>query len=243
MSRLENALQTSQTFVTASIEAPGQLGTMLSGAAVSLLPPEDGKAASKEFRLVLLDEDLSIIDTLAVHTSYVAQTSYVSHDGPNTVSITGTETKLVDENGVLSVVLVEHHQQRRIGIKFHAHAPTHKLLRDVLPSLQFLALMKYAKSFLIYPRWAAIPYHEAVDITSLSTEFCTVVKRWYDLADSLNSLQPGTQPSLKFPDLDTQQPTWRALMTSNPIHESLISLSGDVKPDGHVIRIRDEGLQ
>lgn len=208
---------------------------MLSGAAVSLLPPENGKAVSKEFRLVLFDEDLSIIDTLAVYTSYVAQTSHVSHDGPHSVNVTGTETKLVDKSGVLSVVLVEHHQQQRIGIKFHAHAPTHKLLRDVLPNLQFLALMKYAKSFLVYPRWAAIPYHEAVDITSLSTEFLIVVKRWYDLADSLNNLQPDTQPSLKFPDLATKQPTWRALMTSNPLHESVINVSGDVQPDGHVI--------
>lgn len=170
MSRQENALQPSQTFVTTSIEAPGQLGTMLSGAAVSLLPPEDGKAVSKEFRLVLLDEDLSIIDTLAVYISYVAQTSHVSHDGPHLVSITGTKTKLVDESGVLSAVLVEHHQQQRIGIKFQADGPARKLLSDVLPSLQFLALMKYAKSFLVYPRWAAIPYHEAVDITSLSAE-------------------------------------------------------------------------
>jgi hypothetical protein len=151
------------------------------------------------------------------------------------VSITGTETKLVDESGVLSVVLVQHHQQQRIGIKFQGHGPARKLLSDVLPSLQFLALMKYANSFLVYPRWAAIPYHEAVDITSLSAEFCTVVKRWYDIADSLNNLQPDTQPSLKFPDLATKQPTWRALMTSNPLHESLINLSGDVKPDGHVI--------
>lgn len=235
MSRLENALQPSQTFVTASIEAPGRLGTMLAGAAVSLLPPEDGKAVSKEFRLVLFDEELSIIDTLAVYTSYVAQSSHVSHDGPNTVSITGTETKLVDKSGVLSVVLVEHHQQQRIGIKFHAHAPTHKLLRDVLPNLQFLALMKYAKSFLVYPRWAAISYHEAVDITSLSSEFCTVVKRWYDLASSLNELQPDAQPSLQFPDLAAKQPTWRALMTSNPLHENLINLTGEAKPDGHVI--------
>ena len=236
MSRLENALQPSQTFVTASIEAQGQLGTMLSGAAVSLLPPENGKAVSKEFRLVLFDEDLSIIDTLAVYTSYVSQTSHVSHDGPHSVNVTGTETKLVDKCGVLCVVLVEHHQQQRIGIKFHAHAPTHKLLNDVLPSLQFLALMKYAKSFLVYPRWGAIPYHEAVDITSLSTEFLIVVKRWYDLASSLNELQPDAQPSLQFPDLTTKQPTWRALMTSDPIHESLANLIGDEKPDSHVIR-------
>ena len=213
---LEN-MELSRTFVTASIEAKGRLGTMLAGAAVSLLPPDGDRPTSREFRLLLFDGDLTIIDSLAVSTSYVARTSSVSYSSTGPKTITGTETKLEDDSGVLSVVLVEHHQQGRIGVKFHAHAPANKPVAEVLPAMEFLAMMKYAKSFVVYPRWAAIPYHEAVDITELSPEFLTVVKDWYDLASSLNDIQPQSKLGMQFPNLAAPQRSWLNVDTLNPL--------------------------
>lgn len=207
--RWVDELQEPQTFVTASVEAPGRLGTMLAGAAVSLLPPDGNRPTSREFRILLLDEEFATIDALALTTSYIARTSVEE--------ITGTETKLVDDSGVVSIVLVEHHQQGRIGIKFHAHAPVNKPLKDVLPALEFLALMKYAKSCVVYPRWAAIPYHEAVDITELSPKFHAAVKSWYDLAESMKEISPATEPALRFPNLAAPQRSWLNIDTLPPV--------------------------
>lgn len=215
--RWVDELQEPQTFVTTSVEAPGRLGTMLAGAAVSLLPPDGNRAASRQFRILLLDEEFATIDALALSTSYVARTSTLSHSDAGTQEITGTETKLVDDSGVLSLVMVEHHQQERIGIKFHAHAPVNKPLKDVLPALEFLALMKYAKSCVVYPRWAAIPYHEAVDITELSPKFHAAVKSWYDLAESMKEISPATEPALRFPNLAAPQRSWLNIDTLPPV--------------------------
>ena len=215
--RWVDELQEPQTFVTASVEAPGRLGTMLAGAAVSLLPPDGNRPTSREFRILLLDEEFATIDALALSTSYVARTSTLSHSDAGTQEITGTETKLVDDSGVLSLVMVEHHQQERIGIKFHAYAPVNKPLQEVLPAMEFLALMKYAKRVVVYPRWASIPYHEAVDITELSPKFHAVVKYWYDLAESLTEIQPGIEPGMRFPNLAAPQGSWLNVDTLNPL--------------------------
>ncbi|NWO17445.1 MAG: hypothetical protein HLX46_11590 [Corynebacterium sp.] len=215
--RWVDELQEQQTFVTASVEAPGRLGTMLAGAAVSLLPPDGNRPTSREFRILLLDEEFATIDALALSTSYVARTSTLSHSDAGRQEITGTETKLVDDSGELSLVMVEHHQQERIGIKFHAHAPVNKPLKDVLPALEFLALMKYAKSCVVYPRWAAIPYHEAVDITELSPKFHVAVKSWYDLAESMKEISPATEPALRFPNLAAPQRSWLNIDTLPPV--------------------------
>src|SRR5699024_1508367 len=103
--RWVDELQEPQTFVTASVEAPGRLSTMLAGAAVSLLPPDGNRPTSREFRILLLDEEFATIDALALSTIYVARTSTLSHSDAGTQEITGTETKLVDDSGVLSLVM------------------------------------------------------------------------------------------------------------------------------------------
>src|SRR5690625_7783437 len=95
--RWVDELQEPQTFVPASVEAPGRLGTMLAGAAVSLLSPDGNRPTSREFRILLLFEEFATIDSLALSPFCVARASTLSLRDAGTLLFTVTEHNLLDE--------------------------------------------------------------------------------------------------------------------------------------------------
>lgn len=184
------------------IDAPGELGGALTGAAISLQPYKDSKAKASELRLLLLNDQRSVLDELLL------ERDHISFGNTREGKLSGAETKLVDQTGVLTVILRSEFQERKIDINFHISVPQKKLAADVLPAIQFLANIKHAHCFVVAPRFGPIPYSAAVNTAGISEDFLDQNARWHELASSLVEIQNRASFGINFPDLSSADPEW-----------------------------------
>lgn len=184
------------------IDAPGGLGGALTEVAISLQPHEDNKAKASELRLLLLDKQRSVLDELLLERDHISFGS--AHEG----KLPGAETKLVDQTGVLTVILRSEFQEWKTDINFHVSVPQKKLAVDVLPAIQFLDNIKNARSFVVAPRFGPIPYSAAINTADVSEDFLDQNARWYELTNSLVEIQKRASFGINFPDLSSVEPEW-----------------------------------
>lgn len=139
------------TGVSGSSMFPGGLGGDFEDAGVSLLPASDIPEGERELRLVLFDDADRQIDSLVVHRQYT--TTGIPTEGGGA---RGMESRLIDNHGILEVLLRLDVDEQTSEMATMAHPPDGKLAVDVLPVLRFFQKLRAPNTLTAAPRFGPI---------------------------------------------------------------------------------------